>query len=139
MITYQTRCGLCGQYVSDVDREALLEAHRFEWDEALVDEARTDQHLCVDSDALGARQWARLADSGMLRPTLQELVALALERRRQAGRPRWAARTSRTTTTTMALERHQVEDRGLLALDHVRTRVPVHQGAPLHGPGARGP
>jgi len=87
---YSRRCALCGQFVSEVDREQLLELDRYEWDEHLVDEARLDAHQCVDTDPYGARQWARLEDAGMLRWTLAELVSLALERRRSAAPPAWA-------------------------------------------------
>jgi hypothetical protein len=129
------RCSLCGQFVTEVDREALLEEHRLEWSEDLVDEFRLDSHVCADADPYGARAWARLADSGMLRPSLAELVSLALERRRVVGRPRWVVFTS--TTTTMALESHQVECRGALALDRPRTRVLTsteHRCHPARGP-----
>lgn len=127
MIAHQTRCGLCGRYVAEVDREQMLEAGRWEWSEGLVDEARLDAHQCTDSDPYGARMLGRLADSEMLRPELRELIALALERRRGAGRPRWAVFTS--TITGEGPGHLQVEDLGMLALDHPRTRVPVLEAA----------
>lgn len=70
MITHQLRCGLCGCYVRDVDREVMLEPGRWEWSEDRVDEARLDAHQCIDTDPYGARTLGRLADSEMLRPEL---------------------------------------------------------------------
>jgi len=50
VIAHNTRCGLCGQFVAQSDREALLEAERFEWSTYEVDEFRLDQHQCTDTD-----------------------------------------------------------------------------------------
>jgi len=92
-IYHDTRCALCGQYVAASDREAMLEATRWEWSETLVDEALVDRHLCVDQDPHGARQWARLADAGEMVPELRWLIEAALERRQAAPLAGWATFT----------------------------------------------
>jgi hypothetical protein len=92
--TYNRRCSLCGQFVAAGDREAMLEAQRWQWSEALVDEALVDRHLCVDRDPFGARQWQRAAEAGEMVPELRWLIAAELERKQAAGRPEWAVFTS---------------------------------------------
>jgi hypothetical protein len=102
MATYHNiRCALCGQYVAASDREAMLEASRWEWSEALVDEALVDRHLCVDQDPHGARQWARLADAGEMVPELRWLIEAELERRQAAAAPAWAVFTASITLGAM--------------------------------------
>jgi hypothetical protein len=121
---HNIRCALCGRDVAEVDRDALLELDRYEWDDALVEEYLADMHVCDDSDPLGVRAWARLSDAGMLRQTLQEAISLALERRRPAGRPPWAVFTGYTTLITPLAP---------------CTRVPGRRVALAHCHPARGP
>jgi hypothetical protein len=137
MITHNTRCALCSQYVAHSDREAMLEAQQWEWDEARVDEARLDAHQCADTDPYGARQWARLEDAGMLRWTLAELISLELDRRRVASRPAWAVLAGQVaptaTTTTISAS---------AAVSHTTacsTRVHGGRAAPVRRMAARGP
>ncbi len=79
-----TRCALCGQFTAGIDRDAMLDSDRWEGAEALVDEARTDAHLCVDTDPYGARWMDRLAATGQFTQDLAELIRAALARK-QAG------------------------------------------------------
>jgi hypothetical protein len=98
--TYNRRCGLCGQYVASEDREALLEEHRLEWSESVVDDfIAGSRHDCVDTDPHGARASARLIEAGLIAPELRWLLEAALERRQADGRPAWAVFT---TSSTMA-------------------------------------
>ena len=139
---YNRRCSLCGQFVISEDREALLEEHRFEWSEAIVDEfIAANRHLCIDTDPHGAREWARLADAGLMRPQLDWLIAAELERHRLAGRPAWAVFTCSGTlgTATTALGVCMVE--GLLMLGPSRQgRAYTPDASPCRtGKAVRGP
>jgi hypothetical protein len=97
------RCSLCGEYVI-ADRETLLEDQRFEWDESLVDDyIAGNSHFCVDTDPNGARQWARLADEGLMVPELGWLIADELERRQAAPLANWAVFTASITSSAMGL------------------------------------
>jgi hypothetical protein len=103
-------CGICGHYVPQLDRETMLASARYQWDETLVDEHRADaSHVCIDSDPYGARAHGRAADTGLERPTLAELISIALERKLTATRPAWAVFTtgritvSQPTTTPAAV------------------------------------
>jgi hypothetical protein len=63
----------------------MLDSPRFEWDEATVDEARgVASHICIDHDPYGAAWLGRLADAGLLRPELRDLIAVALARKQAA-------------------------------------------------------
>jgi hypothetical protein len=105
-----SRCSLCGQYVASSDREAMLEAQRWEWAEALVDEARTDGHVCIDRDPCGAAMLGRLADSGAVRPELRDLIAGALGRKQAAGPAAWTMFTTCTKGATLADQYQQDRD-----------------------------
>jgi hypothetical protein len=96
------RCSLCGQYVI-ADRETLLEDQRFEWDESMVDDfIAGNGHFCVDTDPFGAREWARLADEGVMVPELGWLIADELERRQAAPLANWAVFTGPAASITTA-------------------------------------
>ena len=95
-ITYNRRCGLCGQFMTTDDREALLEEHRFEWSEAIVDDfIAGNRHFCVDTDPHGARESARLIEAGLMRPQLDWLIAAELERRQAVPLAGWVTLGSR--------------------------------------------
>lgn len=119
MITYNRRCGLCGQYVADSDHEALLDLDRWQWSEALVEEALVDAHQCTDTDPYGARAYDRLAAAGLVtaeppgskpvRATIELaiFIGLALEQHHEQTVPGWvvfaAVVVTRATATTTAL------------------------------------
>jgi hypothetical protein len=101
--TYQRRCSLCGQFVASQDREALLEEHRLEWDEAMVDDfIAGSRHICIDTDPHGARASARLIEAGLIAPELRWLIEAELERRQAAGQPAWTVFTTAKGATVMA-------------------------------------
>jgi hypothetical protein len=84
-IPHNRRCAMCGQYVQTTDREAMLEADRWEWSESMIDEARAaNLHSCTDQDPHGARESERLIEAGIIRPELRWLLQAELERRQAA-------------------------------------------------------
>jgi hypothetical protein len=116
--TYNRRCSLCGQFVASADKEALLEEHRFEWDEAIVSEfLAANMHVCVDPDPHGARESARLIEAGILRPQLDWLIEGELERRQaNTHRPAWAVFTTHLISLQEAVMSHIEQNRDEMAL-----------------------